>query len=142
MKELQRLDLSDNQFTGSIPATFMASAVNATNVTSQDQWIINLNGNNLGGFIPSSLERLAGLNLTLYLADNAFRGFEDSTLCNNINWNNGQVALFGCDGIACPVGTSSLLGQSTSANQCKVCAASIFLGTTTCLDSNDKGAFE
>ena len=133
LSSLHDLFLNENQLTGIIPPLFMESSVHA-NAT---KWQINLDNNNLGSKIPSSLEILANLNLTISLANNNFDGFENDTiLCDNNNWNDGFVTKSQCNGILCPVGFVSQRGNDAE-SPCEPCKAAIFMGETTCLSGDD-----
>lgn len=134
LQNLNSLFLNSNLLVGTIPATFLTAAVNA----KTEEWQVDLGENNLDGDVPASLEILAGLNLTLSLSNNAFRSFEGNSLCDNTNWNGGDVSKFGCNGIACPIGSTSRSGRATTLFPCQRCTAAVFVGTTTCLDGNDK----
>jgi len=134
---LHNLFLNSNQFTGTIPGTFLQAAAN---IPSSDQWQVNLDDNNLSGLIPASLQRLQDVNLTISMSNNAFTGFENGTvLCNNVKWNDGQVSTIGCDAIACEKGFTNPMGRATVGSPCVTCATSIFFGLTTCLDGSVEG---
>jgi len=56
-------------------------------------------------------------NLNLGVVSNRLTDV-DSSMCDR-DWNDGATAKFGCDGIACPVGTAKWEGlQSTEDNSC------------------------
>lgn len=90
------IDLSRNDLGGTIPPNFLGSAAPDKTI------VVNLSRNRIVGDLPSTLGRLD--NLTLDLVDNNIENVS-SVLCNKEGWNDGAVAMFGCDGILCPPGT-------------------------------------
>ena len=122
---LRRLDLSENELTGSIPNSFL------TLVPFQAQLEIDLSENAFTGSLPTDLTRFN--SLILYASDNHFSTI-DSQLCSMSNWNDGDVGKYGCDAILCPAKYSALNGRHSSAGECQKClkGGSEFMGSSSC----------
>jgi hypothetical protein len=125
--EMKSLDLSENQLVGSIPSNFLETA----NV--QQSVFLDLSENRLTGTIPGELSRFT--DLTLFLRDNKIKAI-DPGLCSLEGWNEGDVGTFECDGLLCPIGTSSFSGRaSRSGATCEPCGkktTSNYFGSTNC----------
>ena len=123
--ELTELYLHHNNFQGAIPDTFLS------NVRKDELVTVDLRFNGLGGEIPVLLGNFNQLNL--YLASNLFEAIPLS-LCTK-NWNDGDVAINGCDGLLCPVGTFNSFGRATAGVDCFECNENSFfpsIGNTYC----------
>ncbi|MGK3751646.1 MAG: Leucine-rich repeat (LRR) protein [Bacillariaceae sp.] len=123
--DLTELYLQHNSFEGAIPDTFLSSVRNDALVT------VDLRYNRFSGTIPLNLGNIDQLNL--YMASNLFETIPQS-LCGN-DWNDGDVAKNGCDGLLCPSGTFNAYGRATSGVECIQCddpLTSEYLGNTFC----------
>jgi Leucine-rich repeat (LRR) protein len=76
--EMRYVDLANNDISGEIPSSFLAG-VNAT----KKAVVVILEGNNIGGTVPLSLERLEQLDINL--ADNRIEALPNA-LCKKGNW--------------------------------------------------------
>lgn len=73
----------------------------------------------------------------LYIVGNEFTSL-DEEICGNIHLNNGDVARYGCDGLACPVLKSSPMGRHTAMmGPCKPCENATFIGSVECFEGID-----
>ncbi|CAB9523970.1 LRR receptor-like serine threonine-protein kinase [Seminavis robusta] len=131
MPHMRHLDLSDNRFTRDIPTNLLASIGNNTTLPIY----VNLKGNLLDGAVPETLVRLD--NLYLDVTDNYLSQLPPA-LCQQTNWMNGAVGLFGCDAILCPPGLYNEYGRRTARNTpCEPCdfmIDALFWGSTSCRD--------
>eukprot|EP00581_Thalassiosira_minuscula_P017724 CAMPEP_0183720730 /NCGR_PEP_ID=MMETSP0737-20130205/13260_1 /TAXON_ID=385413 /ORGANISM="Thalassiosira miniscula, Strain CCMP1093" /LENGTH=1706 /DNA_ID=CAMNT_0025950645 /DNA_START=265 /DNA_END=5385 /DNA_ORIENTATION=- len=120
MTALETISMSENRLTGMIPHDFSFLA----NLTTLD-----LHSNDLSGTLPYlNFERLE-----INVSGNSLTGIAEEA-CLADKWNNGDVAIYGCDGIACPVGKGNPQGrQSSSSTPCIDCPGSDFIGTIECL---------
>ena len=123
--ELTELYLHHNNFQGAIPDTFLSSV-------RKDQLVtVDLRFNGLGGMVPAQLGAFDEMNL--YIASNLFESIPQS-LCA-LDWNDGDVAEHGCDGILCPAGTFNSFGRATAGVDCFECSEITFfasMGNTYC----------
>ncbi|KAG7362767.1 RHS repeat-associated core domain containing protein [Nitzschia inconspicua] len=127
--DLKSLDLSDNQLVGSVPSNFLA------NVLAVNSLFLDLSNNMLTGTVPGNLTRFN--DVTIYLRDNRFDGI-NGALCEQGDWNGGDVASYQCDGILCPAGTYSVIGRaSESGSTCEKCDLNSFFGGSRCGGSSD-----
>jgi Leucine-rich repeat (LRR) protein len=124
MPNLKELSMSNNQLTGSIPSSFLSGS-GETN----DFITVSLDDNHLMGTVPSNLLTFSKLNIDL--TGNYITAIGDG-LCNQSEWNDGNVGAFGCPAILCPAGTYSPSGRQTSSDTCDPCPDSSYLGVTTC----------
>jgi Leucine-rich repeat (LRR) protein len=129
MPNLRDLSMSNNQFTGSIPDSFLSGILDTSK-----QITVYLDGNYLGGVLPSSLVSLQRVNI--YLENNLLSGF-GSGICQQSQWMDGNVGLYGCDAILCPAGEYSPKGRQVSEDTaCALCPdleSSPILGSNFCL---------
>lgn len=129
MPGLRELNLAGNHLTGTIPTTFL-SGVSATNSAIN----VTLDNNHLVGTVPSTLSSLTKLNIDV--TGNLFTAIGDG-LCDNSEWNDGNVGKYGCDAILCPAGEYSPAGRQTSAEDaCAPCPGaedSLHLGADSCV---------
>lgn len=129
MASLRELYLSNNQFTGTIPDTFLGGISDTSRLVT-----VHLQGNALGGTIPSQLSAFSRMNI--YLENNLFSAF-GTGICQQSQWMEGNVAKFGCDAILCPAGEYSSAGRQISAGtacaKCPDLVSSPTLGSTFCI---------
>jgi Leucine-rich repeat (LRR) protein len=129
MPNLRNLYLSNNQFTGSIPDNFLGGITDTSTQIS-----VYLDGNELGGEVPSSLVALQRLNI--YLENNMLTGF-GTGICEQSRWMDGKVGRYGCDAILCPAGEFSPSGRQVSEDTacipCPDLQRSPVLGSNFCL---------
>lgn len=124
LSKLMYLDLSYNQFEGTVPPTLLASS------SSNEKIVVDLSHNKITGVVPADLSRLS--RLYIQLQENEITGIDES-LCTTDGLNDFDVLSFGCDGILCPVGTWNNLGrQSNEDAPCGPCKTAKFMGTTNC----------
>lgn len=137
---IHKLSLQDNMLSENIPANFLAKV----RAPDEDGVLIrvNLDNNELGDFVPDSLDNLSDLPLKISLAGNKFTSFESETLCDNSKWQSGLVEEYGCKAILCPKNFFSRYGRQTENNDCDVCETGIFLGQVSCLDQDDRRALK
>mmetsp|Transcript_36712 Transcript_36712/g.88748 ORF Transcript_36712/g.88748 Transcript_36712/m.88748 type:complete len:2674 (+) Transcript_36712:708-8729(+) len=124
--QLTELFLQHNNFQGTIPATFLQS------VSRDGLATVDLRYNALTGGIPLSFSSFSQMNL--YVASNNMEEPIPQAFCTK-NWNDGDVARYGCNGIVCPIGTYNSYGRATGDVECFPCDDpnySIYLGTTSC----------
>jgi hypothetical protein len=121
---LSNVDLSDNQFYGTIPRKLF------DRITSTTRIQLDLSNNLLTGWVPDELDRFE--SLTLYLRANKISELP-ITLCDNSGWNGGDVGNFGCDGVLCPPGTFSVVGREREGEPCTSCLdGSPYYGQVNC----------
>lgn len=121
---LKTLDVSNNQLVGAIPKDFLAAA------NPNKPIFIDVSSNLISGILPGSLSRFS--QVTLYARDNRIEGI-DADLCAKDSWNGGDVGLFDCDGILCPVGSYSPLGRaSDNDSKCLPCKKTEYFGSSQC----------
>jgi len=124
LSKLMYLDLSYNQFEGTVPPALLASS------SSNEKIVVDLSHNKITGVVPADLSRLS--RLYIQLQENEITGIDES-LCTTDGLNDFDVLSFGCDGILCPVGTWNNLGrQSNEDAPCGPCKTAKFMGTTNC----------
>jgi len=109
--DLTELYLQHNNFKGVIPDSFLSS------VKMNDLVTVDLRYNGFGGAIPTQLGNINQLNL--YVASNLFESIPQS-LCQK-DWNDGDVAENGCNGLLCPAGTFNSFGRETASVKCFQC---------------------
>eukprot|EP00533_Pseudo-nitzschia_delicatissima_P004848 CAMPEP_0116113460 /NCGR_PEP_ID=MMETSP0327-20121206/19520_1 /TAXON_ID=44447 /ORGANISM="Pseudo-nitzschia delicatissima, Strain B596" /LENGTH=2649 /DNA_ID=CAMNT_0003606819 /DNA_START=275 /DNA_END=8224 /DNA_ORIENTATION=- len=123
--DLTEVYLQHNNFQGAIPDTFLSSV-------RKDQLVnVDLRYNAFSGLIPAQLATFDQMNL--YLASNLFDSIPQA-LCQK-DWNDGDVAANGCDGLLCPIGTFNSFGRATAGVDCFECNESSFavaMGNTFC----------
>ena len=131
--KLKRLNLGMNALTGQIPETFLSQS----NITDR-KIIIELSFNHISGAVPKSLDRFK--NLSIDLIGNQITEIPEE-LCDDDNgaWMDGEVDLFKCDAILCPVGTTNKFGRRVSAeHMCTPCPSGFtasYMGSIQCLDA-------
>jgi Leucine-rich repeat (LRR) protein len=129
--QLSELFLQNNDLSSQIPSTLLQNRA-----SDADELVtIDLRSNSLTGAVPTELSRFAKLNL--YLAGNQINELPPS-LCNNNNWNDGNVATHQCDAILCPVGKFNSHGRAIGALTCSDCDTSDYFGGTFCGSSVEK----
>lgn len=129
MTSLRELLLSNNQFTGTIPDSFLGGISDTSRLVT-----VHLEGNALGGTIPSQLSSFSKMNI--YMENNLFSAF-GTGICQQSQWMEGNVAKYGCDAILCPAGEYSVVGRqvsdSTACAKCPDLVSSPTLGSTFCM---------
>lgn len=128
--KIELLDLSQNDFAGSIPDDFLASVPDDTLLS------VDLAFNRIGGTLPVSLKKFSALNIDL--AENKIvRLFDDN--CNvGDGWMGGvSGTVKSCSAILCLPGFAAPTGKQVNANEpCVECANllvdSPFYGGTAC----------
>ncbi|KAL3925498.1 MAG: hypothetical protein SGILL_000365 [Bacillariaceae sp.] len=120
---LKHIDLSDNQLTGALSKRFLSKISEETPVS------LRLSNNQLTGVIPEEFDRFG--RMSLYLSANRILGMP-LILCDNSEWNGGDVGSFGCDGILCKPGTYNPLGRQIPGLDCLDCASAVYYGETSC----------
>jgi hypothetical protein len=128
VKSVSYMDLSNNQLSGSIPSTFLKS------VDEQEKIVVDLSNNRIEGAVPRELARLS--RMTIHLNDNKISGI-DEELCSMVGWNDFEVQRYRCNGILCPVGSSSVAGRQTSTTTaCTPCEKATYMGSTACFSTS------
>merc|ERR1712157_466804 len=132
-KKLNLLDLSDNEFSGPIEVSFLSK------FPSNEQLEIDLSDNMLTGTVPSTFARFERINLLL--KGNFIVGVSPE-LCVKTLWNEGDVGVYGCDGILCPSKSWAPMGRSTKTQICEMCHSANYYGSATCISTGalTKGA--
>jgi hypothetical protein len=120
---LKHVDLSDNLLAGGLGKSFLSKISKDTAVT------LRLSKNQLTGVIPEAFDRFG--NMSLHLSDNNILGMP-LTLCDNSEWNNGDVGAFGCDSILCKPGSYNAYGRRVLGMDCYDCPSAIYYGETSC----------
>merc|ERR1712038_601325 len=125
--QLRTIDLSNNMITGSIPTDLLDA------VGTQEHILIDLSSNRLEGNVPEELGRFK--ELTILLRNNLLTGIAPE-LCENEDWNDGDVGTFECDGLMCPPGTYAPAKgrQARDGSECIDCSAAKFYGQSECVD--------
>ena len=133
-KQLTRLTLRRNAISGTIPHTLC----NLTNLV-----VLELSQlTRMRGSIPSCFGTLTALT-ALRMSDIGLTGTVPANLCTVRVMNGLMPNMFGCDAIACPVGTfQRSVGRQTNENTpCTPCnVPSNVIGTTTCQWQEVKGS--
>jgi hypothetical protein len=128
---LNHIDLSDNALTGSLSKKFLGLVSGNTSVT------LRLSQNQLTGVIPEEFDRFRQMDL--FLARNKILGVP-LTLCDNSEWNDGDVGSFACDSILCKPGSYNPLGRRRPGLECFSCPSAIYYGETDCANADDAAA--
>jgi len=130
-KRLTYVDFSDNDLNGWVPMNFLQS------VNNEEKIVVDLSRNKIEGSLPRELARLD--RITIHLQDNHISEV-DKELCIAVGWNDFDVERYGCDGILCPVGSSSVAGRQTSeTTACEPCKEAKYMGSTACGSSGAAG---
>jgi len=120
MKNIRRLDLSNNAFSQSIPEDFLS------NVNPLFFDYLDLSNNFIVGEVPSILAHFE----SVFLQDNLITGLDDE-LCDKAR--GGLIKQFGCDSILCPPNTFNAIGrQDSESNPCHTCPSAQYYGSTSC----------
>ena len=136
LSSLREIYLAGNHYTGTIPSSLLSGSSNSNmnNVVT-----IDLADNYLTGSVPGSLaDHFNNLNLIIHGNDLTSL---DTALCSKSQWNHGDVGKYGCDAIACPIGTYSTMGRRSADNDlvktCYTCDGigyeAAYLGSTECV---------
>jgi Leucine-rich repeat (LRR) protein len=129
-----KLYLNGNSFSGEFPQNFLEATIGGPN---NNILSINLSHNEFTGVIPESIDRLSDLEINWRLGDNKWEGVPE-VLCDNENWNEGNIAEFGCFGLLCPPGEYSRLGFATEEEPCRTCDTAEYYGATNCFDKDER----
>jgi hypothetical protein len=108
---------------GSLSKKFLSKVSTDTPVS------LRFSHNQLTGVVPEEFDRFD--QMSLFLSDNRFLGVP-LILCDNSEWNDGDVGDFGCDGILCKPGTFNAYGRRLSGMDCYDCPTAIYYGQTFC----------
>lgn len=124
---LHEINLSDNHLQGSLPADFLSHVPPFSSLLIH----IQLSSNALTGALPEELVRFDSLHLQV--GGNQISSFS-SKLCEQVNWNHGAVAEYGCNGVLCPPKTWSPSGYHSLDDACRPCrsAADHWYGQDSC----------
>ncbi len=123
--KLHTVDLSENKITGEIPSDFLGS------LSTDEAVYIDLAKNRIEGEVPSELNRFR--KVTIYLKDNFITGVH-ADLCEQDDWNDGDVGKYECDAILCPPGTYAPgRGRESKSSQCLDCNQAKFYGQSECV---------
>jgi Leucine-rich repeat (LRR) protein len=125
---LQKISLTNNELTGSIPDDFLLHNSNTDEIVS-----INLRNNKISGTIPESMTRFE--NLDLDLVGNEIEGPLPGSFCDKGRWMSGLVEQYGCNAILCPPGFYNNDGmQAEDQHPCAECVEfpSPYFGATQC----------
>jgi hypothetical protein len=130
---LTNIDLSDNRFHGTIPRKLF------DRITSTTPIQLDLSNNLLTGWVPGELDRFE--RLTVYLRANMISNLP-IILCDNSGWNEGDVGIFGCDGVLCPPGSSNVVGREREGEPCTPCLdASPYYGQVVCSNPSSSSPY-
>jgi Leucine-rich repeat (LRR) protein len=129
------LNVKGNSLGGEIPNDFLWATLDGPRA---DTIVVDLSHNEFSGMVPGSLDYLEDLDMTWYLGDNAFTSVA-GTICDNVNWNNGAISEFDCQGFLCPPGSFNKHGFRTKDADCQSCQSNDeYLGATNCYDKDDR----
>jgi len=128
---LRILNISHNFLRGTIPKDLMESSFDSISLHNTTI-SIDLSFNSFESTLPDfDIE-----SLDIEVVGNILSDI-DSRACER-DWNGGDAKRFGCDGIACTIGSSNELGRQTGSNQCLPCPQAMYIGTVGCNDENKK----
>lgn len=164
LPNLQRLDLSMNKLTGTVPDFRHYKSLHTINLTSSgltgtlpsfllnssrslyshnQRFTVDFSVNDLIGDIP--VEFVEFSQLDLFLRDNRIQRIPD-TLCLQSEWMDGTVGQFGCNAILCPPQYFSTHGRQIQDElPCMICNrsnSSNFFGQSVCGETKDKKTIE
>jgi Leucine-rich repeat (LRR) protein len=127
LPNLEELYVGGNEFTGTIPSSFIGGVANKSATV-----IVDLSSNQLEGSIPPSLANFD--DLVLYVAGNMIDAVPDS-ICAKHSWMNGEVAV-NCDALLCPPGSFNQygrrVGEDGPCENCGYLGSTLYYGSTTC----------
>lgn len=134
-RTLTKLQLENQQFTGSLDSDFLLS------VPTGEPVEIDLRNNRISGNVPSVVSQKRFLSL--YLAGNAITGIASeiydmfTNSCPMIqDWMGGDIASVGCQAFLCRPGTWTPQGRATASASCERCFDdSTVWGRTSCQSS-------
>eukprot|EP00978_Attheya_sp_CCMP212_P041719 scaffold242861_cov36-Attheya_sp.AAC.1 len=131
MPDLSWVDVAKNDFSGTIPQTFLANVLRVDSRAT----MIDLSSNHLTGTVPSELSRFEVLRI--FLSKNNLVSIAPE-LCAKNDWFQGQIGQYGCSALLCPRGTFGAYGRQVSTTyQCLPCPGGVesapFLGSSECL---------
>eukprot|EP00522_Entomoneis_paludosa_P006889 CAMPEP_0172439602 /NCGR_PEP_ID=MMETSP1065-20121228/531_1 /TAXON_ID=265537 /ORGANISM="Amphiprora paludosa, Strain CCMP125" /LENGTH=2621 /DNA_ID=CAMNT_0013188305 /DNA_START=60 /DNA_END=7928 /DNA_ORIENTATION=- len=135
LENLKQLFLGENSLSGTIPLNFLAGIEDKTGPVDVD---ISLN--RLSGGLPASLARFETLNIDA--TGNRLNQEIPDGICRQGGWMKGKVALYGCDAILCPPGTSNQFGRRPNyRSTCEGCTSgktTEYFGSFDCMTSEDQ----
>eukprot|EP00536_Pseudo-nitzschia_multiseries_P004730 jgi/Psemu1/188782/e_gw1.81.134.1 len=123
LTKITYLDLSHNQFKGTIPPTLLAGS------PPDDKVVVDLSYNKVNGVVPGEISRLS--RLSIHLEENEIIGI-DAQICATNGVNDFDAMSYGCSGILCPIGTWNSLGRQSNDVPCEPCKKAKYMGSTTC----------
>ena len=78
--------------------------------------------------------------MTLSLENNLISGI-DEEICEQTEWNDGDIGRYGCNGLLCSAGHYAKTGRHSSSGKCLKCKSSKVFGATSCEESSSSSAF-
>jgi Leucine-rich repeat (LRR) protein len=136
LPRLHTIDLSYNQLEGTFPESFLPDLMD-----NRVKLEMSLQHNHLSGAVPESLSKFD--SIVLKVTGNKFRSISPA-LCSKTSWMKGDVAQFGCDGIACPRNTYSPLGRKAQGSgtclKCSSDSIAPYVGSHKCLAMTSNAA--
>ena len=138
---MEKIDIEGNKFFGKIPKTLLSGLSSDYAASAGNEISLRFAANDLTGALPAELGSIE--NLFLDITGNKIEGPMPASFCSQTSWMEGLVGeLNSCDAIACPAGTYSESGRSTSSDEkCLPCAAhkaAPFLGSYSCKDEDSE----
>eukprot|EP00584_Thalassiosira_punctigera_P006094 CAMPEP_0172543042 /NCGR_PEP_ID=MMETSP1067-20121228/13528_1 /TAXON_ID=265564 ORGANISM="Thalassiosira punctigera, Strain Tpunct2005C2" /NCGR_SAMPLE_ID=MMETSP1067 /ASSEMBLY_ACC=CAM_ASM_000444 /LENGTH=1502 /DNA_ID=CAMNT_0013329371 /DNA_START=170 /DNA_END=4676 /DNA_ORIENTATION=- len=125
--KLQYVNMSHNRFAGTITTSIMRQSFEFGGF--EGPHVLDLAFNYFKGVVPDFDNDL----LNIDVVGNMLEGI-DPAACSR-EWNDGATREYGCDGIACPNGTSNSEGRrSSDENPCVPCNVSLYFGTVGCIE--------
>lgn len=122
LTNIKKMDLSKNEFTGTLPADFLDSA------SLQSFEHLTVAHNQLTGQLPSVLKKFPADQYDFI--DNEITGLGDG-LCDS--QLGGVVEAYGCDSVLCAAGTWNSKGRQLNGDDlCESCPGNPFLGAIQC----------
>ena len=131
LAQLTSLQLDANMLSGSLPSDLLRNTEKGDNEIE-----LRLSDNNLEGEIPEEWATRFSL-LMLDVSGNRITGIGNS-ICDQGEWNRGDVNEFACNAVACPPGKFNEFGrqtgQDTICRDCSHSGSAQYYGSKTCAD--------